>query len=291
MKEFDAALRYAKTGRFEQAISILEQLAVEEPRNPDILYNLGMCYTELGRPDAAIRTLKQCVKWQPDYANGHVALGVAYSKSGDQSEAEKQLSNALGIEPENPYAHRNLGALYADQDKLEQAIEHFEHAAKYIPSDPQTNYGLGLAYFHQGQVDKADSYLKKVVATTSPAHIKGRAKDILRTIAEMNFRAKGYRPDAMFYCLSALKTFKGMSKDMIQKITFEIALKGRSGFDVNKLSRKYGLNSLPGEFSGLQLVCYMYVGFKEFAPEQDVGFDISREYGDALTLFRKGIDA
>jgi hypothetical protein len=30
----------------------------------------------------------------------------------------------------------------------------------------------------------------------------------------------------------------------------------------------------------------MYVGFKQIAPEQDIGFDLSKEYEAALQLFQ-----
>ncbi len=47
---------------------------------------------------------------------------------------------------------------------------------------------------------------------------------------------------------------------------------------------KYQLKSLPGNFSGLHLVCLMYVAFKSIAPDTDVGFDLSKEYAAAQAL-------
>ncbi len=58
--------------------------------------------------------------------------------------------------------------------------------------------------------------------------------------------------------------------------------------DINNPERKYQLISLQGNFSGLQLVCYMYVGFKRIAPEKDVGIDLSEEYRAALNLSDEG---
>ena len=38
--------------------------------------------------------------------------------------------------------------------------------------------------------------------------------------------------------------------------------------------KKYTLSAYPGEsFSGLQLMCLMYAGFKRIAPEQDTSMD------------------
>jgi len=78
-----------------------------------------------------------------------------------------------------------------------------------------------------------------------------------------------------------------MSHPEIQKIGFEIAILGQSGLDTNDSSQKYTLRSMPGNFSGLELVSMMYVAFKIVAPEQDVGFDLAREYQAALEMHRK----
>jgi hypothetical protein len=57
--------------------------------------------------------------------------------------------------------------------------------------------------------------------------------------------------------------------------------------DVLNPDIKYSLKSMKGEFTGLQLVSYMYVGFKIFAPEVDVGMDFSEEHKTANELFNK----
>jgi hypothetical protein len=85
--------------------------------------------------------------------------------------------------------------------------------------------------------------------------------------------------------LAALEKFAGMETAQVQAVTFEIAMLGRRGLNVNDAAQRYELASLPGSFSGLQLVSMMYVGFKQIAPEMDVGFDLSQEYDAARQLF------
>ena len=59
MNKFDNAVELAKSGKLQEAKSIFEEILLEDdPRNPDVLYNLGMCFTELGEPDKAINALK-----------------------------------------------------------------------------------------------------------------------------------------------------------------------------------------------------------------------------------------
>jgi hypothetical protein len=68
-------------------------------------------------------------------------------------------------------------------------------------------------------------------------------------------------------------------------ITERLKRSGRSGLDSTNPTRMYHLKSLDGALSGLQLVCMMYVGLKQIAPELDIGFDVSKEYAEALRLF------
>jgi hypothetical protein len=96
------------------------------------------------------------------------------------------------------------------------------------------------------------------------------------------------RPDAVHYCLDALQRFRDLGEAQTKTITFEIAMLGREGFDINSPEKKYSLKSQPGHFSGLQLVSLMYVGMKFPAPEADVGIDLSKEYALAKARFELG---
>ena len=53
--------------------------------------------------------------------------------------------------------------------------------------------------------------------------------------------------------------------------------------------KKYHLSSCPGEsFSGHQLMCLMFAGFKRIAPDQDTGMDLNEPWITALELFNSG---
>ena len=89
--------------------------------------------------------------------------------------------------------------------------------------------------------------------------------------------------DAVMYCLAAIKKFKE-EPDSLAPVTTEISMLGRSGLDINNPAQKYTLRSMPGNFSGLQLVCYMFVGIRQLAPDLDPGIDFAKEYHEALKL-------
>jgi len=92
----------------------------------------------------------------------------------------------------------------------------------------------------------------------------------------------------VIYCLSAWQRFEKMRRDEILKVVSEIAILGQSGLNYASPEQKYRLASLPGEsFSGLQLMCLMYVGFKDLQPALDVGMDLSEPYQMALKLHKE----
>ena len=287
MTQLKKAIELANEGKFAQAKEILEELLIENPDEPGVLYNLGMCYTELNDPKKAIEILTKGVVLAPSFVNLHVALGFAFTKKGDLDEAIIHYKNALKIQPDNSYALRNLGGLLAKNKNYEEAIDVLIKSLMKHPDDMRTTYGLGLAYFYTKQLNEADEQFKIVLKNSDDNYLIDLAKDFRREIADLNLKSEGFRMDAMFYCLSAMEYFKGKTIEEIQKVAFEIGIKGQDGFAVNNPRKTYTINSMNGEFTGLQLVCYLYVGFKSFAPDQDTGMDFSEEYKMAQLFYQK----
>ena len=105
-------------------------------------------------------------------------------------------------------------------------------------------------------------------------------------LAQQRLHAAGdeLRMDAVMCCLGALERFSQMRREEVQAVAFEVGLLGHRGLDVSDPEKTYSLRSLPGKFTGLHLMSLMYVGFKQVAPEIDIGFDLSPEYAAALHL-------
>jgi hypothetical protein len=76
----------------------------------------------------------------------------------------------------------------------------------------------------------------------------------------------------------ALERFKSMEVTQIQNLALELAMLGNKGLNINDATNKHQLQSWPGEYTGLQLISFMYAAFQQFAPSTDLGIDLSREY-------------
>lgn len=87
------------------------------------------------------------------------------------------------------------------------------------------------------------------------------------------------KPEAYTFCLDALSRFDGQSSEKIFAVISEISILGMNGIDHTTPGKIYTLKSYPGEnFSGLHLLCLMYVGFKLYDPKIDCGLDFGEAY-------------
>jgi hypothetical protein len=63
---------------------------------------------------------------------------------------------------------------------------------------------------------------------------------------------------------------------------------GRQGIDPENSEKKYHIDSIPGkEFTGLQLLAYMYAAFQVIDPFLDTGMKFKKEYEMAKEM-KKG---
>lgn len=288
----DHSLALLHSGQLREAIPYLQAHAAIEPNNPDVYYNLGMALSDLGDFEDAKKQLHQAVSLSPERVNALVALGVAYQRSGEVENARQYLERAVELDPANGYARRNLGAVLGNIGLLQQAAENLRVAYSALPNDQRAGYGLARCLLDLGgntELQEADALLKKVIDIDPDTQIAEMARQERRQLASLQFRQTmpGVRPDAIFYCLDALQRFERMDGEQVQAIGFEIALLGRRGLDVNNPDSKYTIRSFPGNYSGLQLTCMMYVAFKQIALDQDIGFDLAKEYEAAQSLFSR----
>ena len=251
-----------------------------------------MACSEMGLVGKSIELLEKCVSLRPDFANALVALGFAYNRSGDDEKAMNMLQKALEFEPDNYYALKNIGALYNKKDEPDSAIETFIKADQLIPDMPEVWLGLGQAYELKNDYDTAIGYYKKAKSPGVPDVIEVKAIEGLNRIAMAQLKQEGQddRADAIMYCLSAIEMFSKMSKEKVKDIAFEIGMLGTGGLSINDPKKKYTLEALDGEFTGLQLVCYMFVGFKIVDKNLPPVADLENEYQQALKLYRSRLD-
>jgi Flp pilus assembly protein TadD len=276
-----------RRGDYGGAITLLQLFLSDRPNDVTILYNLGMALSDVGRLVEAQGHLQRAIELAPDNINARVAMGVALQRQGQTARAIEVLRAAVDRAPDNLWAQRNLGVCLLSAGQIQQADACLRKATQMHPEDQESWHGLAQVLERLGNTAEADAAYRRAIDIDEYSPIAELARQARTAMAQSAFRERlpgMERPDAVMHCLGAIERFEKLPPSEVQRIAFEIAMLGRSGLDVNDSAPKYQLKSLPGSFSGLHLMCMMYVGFKLIAPEQDIGFDLSKEYAAAKAL-------
>jgi tetratricopeptide (TPR) repeat protein len=275
-------------GFLEDALPLLEVLDGMLD-DPDIAYNHGVCLSEMGRTADAIPPLRRCVQLDPYYTHAHIALGVALAREGRADEAARALRIAIEQEPDDVFAVRNLAGVLANAKKLDEALPLFRRAVDLQPADPVLRFGLARCLQDLGgdHAREADAQFRQIIRDHPEHSVAEAARSALTKTAQKELRAATKdlpRMDALAYMQGALDTFEKLPRSKVGEIVMEIARLGQSGLAINDPGRRYSLKTLPGDFSGLHLLCLMHVGFRMFDPSTDPGTGLDQEYEMARSL-------
>lgn len=286
----DFVLTMLQGGRITEAVPFLEAMIQESPNDVEVLYNLGIARSELGQFDEAIVRLKRAVQLQPMHARAWTGIGVAYERMGKREQSLQPFQKAVEVDPADGYALRNLGGILLALGRVAEGLPYLRKARQVMPHDPQATYGLAAALDRsddEANRAEADELFTIVIERWPGSNLAELAREARTKIAHRNLRGAvggGLRPDVMMYIAGALDTFDKVGPAKAQQITFEIALKGQSGLDINDSDQKYTLKTLSGTFSGLHLVAMMYAGLKRLDPTLPAGADFQAEYDAAIAM-------
>ncbi len=186
-------------------------------------------------------------------------------------------------------------------------LDHLFHGATDVANRFQKleAFGLSQRLFHhwqsrQPQIGPGDEYalVDKFADMLgirgwfawqpNPGHHEVMTAPQEEGVTNVDLLKKKY-PAAVWHLLAVLKRYDKLPVEKVRKIAFEAASVGRHGLDYASPEPKYTLKSLPDEqFTGLQMMCLMYAGFKRIAPEHDLGMDLNDPFLTALELFQTG---
>ena len=157
----DVALAYAQSlrasGQRSQAVSVLEQASLRQPRNTVLLGAYGKALAEVGNLEQALEVLERA--HSPDQPDWRIlsAQGAVLDQLGQHKEAQGHYASALKIKPEDPSVLSNLGLSYALTKDLKQAEATLRRAAALAGADPRVRQNLALVVGLQGRFSEAET--------------------------------------------------------------------------------------------------------------------------------------
>lgn len=93
-----------RRGELEKAEGAYRKVLATDPKNPTVLFNLGVVLDKRKDSDGAVAMMLKAIEADPDYAEAYNYVGYTWAERGVKlSEAQRMLERALRLDPENPY--------------------------------------------------------------------------------------------------------------------------------------------------------------------------------------------
>jgi Flp pilus assembly protein TadD len=156
----DAAIAYARalraTDQRAQAVAVLEQASIRNPRNMALLGAYGRALADAGQYQQALVALERA--HTPDNPDWRIlnAQGAVFDQMGRHSEAQRHYASALKIVPNEASVLSNLGLSYMLTKDLKNAEATLRRAAAQPNAGPKVRQNLALVVGLLGRFDEAE---------------------------------------------------------------------------------------------------------------------------------------
>ena len=134
---FNKAEKFFSQGKIPSCFYYGEKAIFFQPRNKDILMNLGNMYLSTGNLKMAEILYKRVIIYFPYEPGGYSNIGIVLTHQNKFQQAEKYYKISLSMDPYQAEVYNNLGILYIKQKRYKEAKECF---LKAISMDIEKDY-------------------------------------------------------------------------------------------------------------------------------------------------------
>jgi Flp pilus assembly protein TadD len=157
----DVAINYAQSlranGQRSQAVAVLEQASIHNPKHKAVLGAYGRALADVGNFKQALEILNHAhTPEQPDWRILSVQ-GAVLDQMGRHEDAQRYYVTALRIMPDEPSVLSNLGLSYALSKDLIRAESTLRKAAAQSRVDARVQQNLALVVGLQGRFAEAEN--------------------------------------------------------------------------------------------------------------------------------------
>ena len=161
---FNEAYDLMQTNKTAEAIPVLQQAVLRDPKEPIGHYALATALSLNGREREAVDEYGKACTLNPNPpAAWYDRLAMSQAQTGDLEGAAANFRQSLTLDPADAGAEESLGAVLCETGQPEEGFEHLRKAIAMAPdfADAHNHYGWELA--KAGHTDEAVVELQKAI--------------------------------------------------------------------------------------------------------------------------------
>ncbi|MBB3965160.1 tetratricopeptide repeat protein [Rhizobium metallidurans] len=148
-------------GRDAQALAVMQQVAIANPQDRNVLAAYGKAQAAAGQLQQALDTIGRAqTADRPDWKLVS-AEGAILDQLGRSTEARQRYRDALDLQPGEPSILSNLGMSYVLTGDLKSAETYLRQAAGQPTADSRVRQNLALVVGLQGRFPEAEQIARR----------------------------------------------------------------------------------------------------------------------------------
>ena len=193
--DIGTAIQYAQalraTGQRAQAVAVLEQASIKNPKDKVLLGAFGRALADMGNYNQALEVLSRA--HTPDMPDWRIlsAQGAVLDQLGRYEEARRYYASALKIIPDEPSVLSNLGLSYALSKDLKQAEATLRRATAQPGVGARARQNLALVVGLQGRFSEAEDIAR---ADLPPEEAAANVEYLRQLLAQQKSDTQTARP-------------------------------------------------------------------------------------------------
>ena len=171
---------FSDDGKFEDAISLFNELTRRVPEKAIFWCLLGDTYRSFGDHAAAVHAYETALKKDPDHQLSQLALAQICMDVGELERAEGWLMTALLTPNNHNMVYTLLGSLRGKQERWKESEEYCSKAIEADPLYEEAYLFLGISFMRQGRVAEANRAIRRALEIDPEYEDAKRALKTLR---------------------------------------------------------------------------------------------------------------
>ncbi len=151
----DDAVKAMREGRYDDALSYLDQVLFIEPKSAQAHYLKGECYRLQWKMKEALEQYELAIALDPNYAVAYFGRAMWSKQNNPDNDYDKDLDRAIDRDPNFIDAYIERAYFYGRRNRWEEALVDLERANQIAPENAFVLIRLGRAQIKNGKADKA----------------------------------------------------------------------------------------------------------------------------------------